>query len=263
MSRQYPMQWTVLGNGTKPGFWLCRCSCGTEREVNKKNIKSQVSRSCGKCIMLDVLAAAQKDNPRGTKHGMSGTSEYAAWAHMKDRCLNPESECWDDYGGRGITVCERWLKFENFIEDVGLKPSPELKLDRIDNEGNYEPGNCRWTTQLEQSRNSRRTKHIEYNGRTQCIQAWADEFGMDSGVLAARIRIGWTFERAISEAVHYNRLTKEQVEEIKRRYDKGSRNNGASALAKEFKVSFQTVLRVANGKVKRYEDLLDNSDADE
>ncbi len=264
MSKQYDMLWTVLGDGTKPGFWLCQCQCGTKREVNKKNIKAKLSRSCGKCVAQDTFATRQKDMAKKRiKHGGSGTPEYAAWAHMKDRCTNPNSNAWDDYGGRGIKVCEQWSGsdgFAQFIIDMGPRPSPEHSLDRKDNEGDYTPDNCCWATREEQQRHKRTSKMIEHNGRTQCLQAWADEYEVGAGVLGARLDMGWTFERAVAEAVRYNRLTKEQVIEIKRRHDPGSRRNGAVALAEEFGVSYQTIIRIANGEVQRYEALLDDPD---
>ena len=91
-------------------------------------------------------------------HGMRNTSEYSAWVEMKQRCLNPNYKWFHNYGGRGIKVCKRWLTFENFIKDISLKPSKNYSLDRIDNNGNYTPKNCKWSTDIEQSRNRRSTK---------------------------------------------------------------------------------------------------------
>lgn len=124
--------------------WWVRCDCGVEkvtRELSKV-------KSCGSCC--------QVGNKRGFKHGGKGTKEYAAWKSMKRRCLSPKTKQFKDYGGRGISVCERWLhSFENFLADMGKCP-PKLTLDRIDNDGNYEPSNCRWTTMKEQRLNQRR-----------------------------------------------------------------------------------------------------------
>lgn len=93
-----------------------------------------------------------------TSHGGSYTRLYATWAHMKDRCFNPENPRWDAYGGRGIGVCERWLSFENFRTDMGEKPGPDYSLDRVNNDGNYSPENCRWATSKEQAANRRTSR---------------------------------------------------------------------------------------------------------
>jgi hypothetical protein len=134
-------------SGAKYSSWLCRCSCGVEVEVITAHLTNGCTKSCG-CLNRDV---ARKNS---TKHGLSYTSEYDCWVNMKDRCLNSKHKAYKYYGGRGIKVCDRWLNsFENFILDMGKKPAPELSLERIENDGNYEPGNCRWATSKEQRLN--------------------------------------------------------------------------------------------------------------
>jgi hypothetical protein len=126
-----------------------RCDCGTAKTVPFKNL-GRSTNSCG-CLHVEQLVA------RSTKHGHAvgkPTSTYMTWQDMVGRCTNPSHKRWDDYGGRGITICERWRKFENFLTDMGERPG-RLTLDRIDNSRGYEPSNCRWTTQSEQNRNRR------------------------------------------------------------------------------------------------------------
>lgn len=135
-------------------YWLCRCDCGVERVIAARHLLSGESRSCG-CLWRD----------NRTTHGMcrrqgkrSCTTEYAAWRSMLHRCNNPANKQWHRYGGRGISVCERWNKFENFLADMGLKPSPDLSLERIDNDAGYSPQNCKWATIQEQNANMHRAK---------------------------------------------------------------------------------------------------------
>jgi hypothetical protein len=123
-------------------FYVCRCSCGTEFTAEGDKIKRGHTRSCG-CINESL------------KHGKVGSSTYGIWAAMKTRCLNQNSPAYPYYGARGITVCERWMEFRKFLEDMGERP-PGLSIDRIDNDKGYEPGNCRWATPLEQSHNRRK-----------------------------------------------------------------------------------------------------------
>ena len=126
------------------------------------------------------------------------------WRQMRGRCNNPNYKCYAHYGGRGIKVCERWASFWNFVADVGERPTPKHKLDRIDNERGYEPGNVRWVTQKEQLRNQRRNRMLTFQGRTQCLAAWAEELGMGRTVLQKRVvEFGWSVERALTTPVGY------------------------------------------------------------
>lgn len=116
--------------------------------------------------------------------------EYNVWSEMKNRCFNPNSRIWKHYGGRGITVCERWLKYANFIEDMGNRPTSKHTLDRINNDGNYELGNCRWATRDVQSRNTSRNILIKHNGKEQCLMDWSKELGINYFTLRTRRRLG-------------------------------------------------------------------------
>lgn len=144
--------WTVIKrDGTSRGkksTWLCQCDCGTIRSVLGVGLKSGHSNSCG-------CKRGKEPSPNAKKRQL----EHPSWSHMMSRCYRTKDLRYKDYGGRGITVCERWINsFENFVADMGKRPSKEYSLDRIDVNGNYEPSNCRWATQLEQRHNRRDSK---------------------------------------------------------------------------------------------------------
>ena len=124
--------------------------------------------------------------------------EYRAWACMRTRCRNPNSQDYALYGGRGILVCERWNSFAAFLEDMGLKPSPKHSIDRIDNDGNYTPGNCRWATPKEQANNQRRSRRVEFHGEQLSLPEWATRLGISRESLRDRLNNGWTVERALT-----------------------------------------------------------------
>lgn len=122
-----------------------------------------------------------------TTHGMGHSTENRTWSMMRNRCLNPKSDQYLLYGGRGITICKRWDKFENFIKDMGFKPSSKHSLDRINTNGNYSKKNCRWATQKEQCRNKRTNKMVTYKGKTLCLMDWAEKTGVPYKVLWNRL----------------------------------------------------------------------------
>lgn len=125
--------------------------------------------------------------------------EYKAWEHMKHRCANPNNTRYARYGGRGITVCERWINsFANFYADMGARPSPKHSLERINNDGNYESANCRWATPAEQSQNTALTKLISYDGLTLSLAGWARRLGASQATLTCRFQRGWPLERVLT-----------------------------------------------------------------
>jgi hypothetical protein len=143
----------VLRRAGPPGSspttrWICQCDCGGTAEVSGADLRRGSTRSCG-CLRAETMASAHRS------HGGSSTPEFQAWMSMHKRCENPRMRNFRHYGARGIRVCERWSSFENFLADVGPRPSPEHSLDRIDNDGNYEPTNCRWATRSQQQKNRR------------------------------------------------------------------------------------------------------------
>jgi len=136
------------------------------------------------------------------KHGYGRTygrpKLYSIWKAMRQRCMNTASKHYRNYGARGIKICERWNKFENFLADMG-NPPPGLTLDRINNDGNYEPTNCRWATQLVQSHNSRAVRIITVRGESLPMPVWAKRLGMPVTAIRARLFCGWSEERAVTE----------------------------------------------------------------
>lgn len=131
-------------------------------------------------------------------HGLHRHPLYQVWANMKSRCLNSRHRDYSKYGGRGITVCERWQdSFSSFLLDMGERPSEEYSLDRIDNNGPYDPSNCRWATKTEQAQNTRMTHWVEVNGVTKCLSDWAASSGVPLAQLVRRLQRGWAPERAV------------------------------------------------------------------
>lgn len=178
--------------------WRCLCDCGNETLVSTGRLRSGHTQSCG-CKKVDGPHPSQKTHGHSFVDGKA-TSEYNAWSSMKSRCLNPKAPNYKDYGGRGITVCERWLdSFENFLADMGPKPSPEHSLDRYpDNDGNYEPGNCRWADGVQQSSNKRSNHLVMVDGEAMTVTEAARRKGANIVLVRSRIKRGWSIERALS-----------------------------------------------------------------
>lgn len=171
------------------GHWLCRCDCGGEAVVATAPLKSGETKSCG-CLRRSQLKT----------HGKSKTSEYGIWQGMLSRCYRQSDKAFKHYGGRGITVCKRWREsFLDFLADMGPRPSPELEVDRFpDNDGNYEPANCRWATRKQQCNNRRNNRIIEWQGRSMSLAQWADERGLLQITLADRLNRGWSLSRIMA-----------------------------------------------------------------
>lgn len=136
------------------------------------------------------------------QHGLSYTPEYRAWQTMRSRCLSENCVAYPDYGGRGITVCARWLDDpQAFLDDMGKKPSPLHELDREDNDGNYEPGNCRWVLRSVNDRNRRNNRWVEHDGVNRTLVEWCEIYSLPYTTVSKRLEVGWPVERALTEAV--------------------------------------------------------------
>ena len=160
--------------------WLCKCDCGGYCTPTTANLNRGNTKSCG-CLQRATAAAAKR------KHGATGTRTYRIWQNVTARCRNEKSPRYKDYGGRGITVCDEWKSFENFLADMGECP-PGLSIDREDNDGPYCKGNCRWATQKEQALNNRRTIVITYKGVTDSVRGWAVRCGRLPNTVKAGLR---------------------------------------------------------------------------
>lgn len=183
--------------------WKCQCVCGKVMAVNGSNLRRGLSVSCG-CFREQF----QRDCSRFK--GEDPTSEFNTWTSMKQRCSNPKNPRYNSYGGRGIKVCSRWQNsFEAFIADMGPKPTPKHSLDRIDNDGNYEPSNCRWATNQEQCNNKRTNTLLTLNGKTQNVSQWTKELGFrHDAVIVKRMIRGWSIEKTLTTPL--NRIKRKE-----------------------------------------------------
>jgi hypothetical protein len=171
--------------------WLCECHCGVRSIVQANNLKSGNTTRCIQC----------QARARNT-HGMSRTKIYQCWQDMWARCRNPNDTSYENYGGRGIKVCERWETFENFLADMGSTYTNGLELDRVDNDVDYKPENCRWVTHSQNNRNKRNNYLVTYEGETCTMAEWSDRLGIKRNTLEARIgRLGWSIDRAFTKPV--------------------------------------------------------------
>lgn len=201
-------RWTVVGvEPERCGLhlqWLCECACGVRRLVYGSSLRQGRSTSCGCLVREKGSIRARRAAAARPQHGFSGRHNtrpvYRVWAAMKRRCLNPKVREFARYGGRGITVCARWMEFENFLADMG-EPHPGMSIDRINVDGNYEPGNCRWATATEQSRNQRSNRMLTIDGETLCVAAWAERSGVNKGAVYARLALGWPERDAVFGSV--------------------------------------------------------------
>lgn len=176
--------------------WNCICDCGSKLSICGSKLRGKHTRSCG-CITR--------------KHGLSNDKTFMCWKSMKNRCYSKSFINYHNYGGRGIIVCDRWMTFENFIEDMGERPEG-MSLDRINSLCNYEVGNCRWATTIQQANNVRTNNIIEVFNRKQTLHQWAREYSIMPATLNKRLLLGWTTENALTIPVRSKNAKKEQKE---------------------------------------------------
>lgn len=179
--------------------YIC-LACGKSGTGNPHRITSGQTKSCG-CLTGKLISERLK------KHGCAikgnPTPEYRIWAGMKRRCRDSKEQCYKYYGGRGISYCESWEKFENFLADMGKKPSSRHTLGRLDNDGDYEPSNCAWQSRKEQANSTSRNHFETFNGETLTIAQWANKLGVPYGRLQLRLYRGWSFEKAIGPKIRF------------------------------------------------------------
>lgn len=208
---------TVVYPITKDGrkVWVCRCQCGKDKTVRASELTQGKTQSCG-CLRSECTSQ------RRTTHGCSDKNkkimEYRTWDAMKDRCINTKSKAYSEYGGRGIVICDHWRDhFDNFLQDMGKKPTKNHSIDRKNNDGHYScghcdqcasngwPANCRWATRSEQSSNRRNNRVLEFNGRSQIMVRWAEELSIGIGTLYGRLKLGWSVERTLTTPIPASR----------------------------------------------------------
>jgi len=160
-------------------LWLCQCVCGVEKVIYGASLQSGHTKSCG-CFQKKAVSMAVTTH--GCSKGEKKIPEYTSWQQMKSRCLNKKASGYINYGGRGISICKRWVNsFENFIQDMGYKPTKNHSIDRYPNaNGNYEPSNCRWATDTEQVENRRNTVWVVYQGKKMTVAEFKRVLGIKS-----------------------------------------------------------------------------------
>lgn len=195
-------RWTVIEKADslddRNTFWLCECNCEnhTRKIIRHSSLTSGNSKSCG-CL------SSEEASKRVSTHRMSGSRLHNIWKSMKERCYNSNHSQYKDYGGRGISICEEWkndfMSFYNWATNNGY--ADNLTIDRTNNNGNYCPENCKWSTRKEQGNNQRTNHLLTYNNKTQTISQWADEVGINVRTLRTRISRGWSVQDALFRKV--------------------------------------------------------------
>lgn len=184
---------TYIGSGK----WLCLCDCSNTHIVKTASLINGHAKSCG-CLRKAMVV---ERNRQSATHGMSKSPTYVVWRGMVARCSATSTiPTYQAYRERGITVCDRWMSFSGFLSDMGVRPDGTT-LDRIDNDGNYEPGNCRWATPTQQQGNKRNNRLLTYQGITTYVAEWARRVGLPHRVLKDRLRVGMPHDKALSMPV--------------------------------------------------------------
>lgn len=171
--------------------WLCKCECGVEKEFDEVAFRYNGTKSCG-CLRNEMRIK------HGHRFSSRSTAEYSSWCNMHLRVKDSKNPGFKNYGGRGIKICQRWEKFENFLEDMGPRPTAKHSIDRVDNNKDYCPENCRWATRSEQNRNTRQNHYLSYGGETKCLADWCNSLGLSKSAVGQRLRRGCSLEEALN-----------------------------------------------------------------
>lgn len=202
--------WTPTGNfGIRNSRTKveCACACGVVRWIAIRKGKL-VTKACSTC----TTAGNSFNRSHGHCVGWELSPTYKVWRSMQIRCKHPCVATYPIYGGRGISVCDRWIgSFENFLADMGERPSKDHQIDRINNDGNYEPSNCRWATRKEQGRNRRTNRLVEFGGETLCIIEWSERTGLHKDTIKNRLNNGWSAEAAITTPIDKRCLSRKKA----------------------------------------------------
>lgn len=190
-----------------PSFkWLCKCDCGNDTHLSGDSLKSRTRKtvSCG-CFNRENRFQPGRASKGRPTHGFSRNPLYQAWKSMISRCYDPTDSQWKNYGGRGITVCTEWCGddgLKRFISDMGQRPDfsrpREFSIDRKDNNSGYSSSNCKWATNTEQTRNTRKNVVLTLRGESFCVAAWAERVGIHHTTLRKRLKLGWSIERTLT-----------------------------------------------------------------
>ena len=186
--------------------WLCKCDCGQEKIISRLLLVDGRTKSCG-CLSRELTS--QRNATHGHCRSYQSSKAYHAWQNMRKRCLDTKNKSYENYGGRGITICPEWMTFHRFLADMGNPPSARHSIDRRDNSGNYCPENCRWATAGDQTRNRRNARILTHMGKTMNLCDWAIETGIKTNTIAARLDVyKWPIEDALTIGLRRRRYLK-------------------------------------------------------
>lgn len=181
---------TTKANGRWRYAWVCRCQCGIEKSVTGTSLIQGASLTCNQC-------RNKRNQTLALVHGANKSPSHRCWVSMRARVNNPKNKAYRYYGGRGITICPRWSSFSAFLSDMGERPSELHSIDRINVNGDYEPGNCRWATDVEQANNTRANIRFIHDGHDLTLTQWCRKLGLNPSMVRQRVRKGWEIAKAL------------------------------------------------------------------
>lgn len=222
--------------------WRLACDCGESFTADVNLISAGRVNRCGACAKLALRARQWRHGCASQARGTRGTPEYEIWGGMKRRCQNKNNKDYPRYGARGIGICERWQTFENFLADMGQRPTLEHSIERKDNARGYEPDNCVWATLDVQAQNKRSNRKVPWRGRSVCISALAREAGLDKGTLAKRLNSGLSVEAAVTIPLSLNQVLTDRDGRLNQLEHDGLRQS-TRAWAKQTGIARGTIAR--------------------